>query len=82
MREKGADVSYADPYVPSITIGEILFKAVNLDVATIASADCVLILTDHREFPYARVIEAARLIVDSRNATFGMPAPAGRIVRL
>ena len=82
LREKGADVSYADPYVPSITIGEILFKAVNLDVATIASADCVLILTDHREFPYARVIEAARLIVDSRNATFGMPAPAGRIVRL
>lgn len=80
--EKGAEVSYADPYVASITIGETLFKAVNLDVTTIAGADCVLILTDHREFPYARVIESAELIVDSRNVTSGMTSPAGRIVRL
>jgi UDP-N-acetyl-D-glucosamine dehydrogenase len=80
--DKGADVTYADPYVPSITIGPSLLKSVELDRATIKRADCVLILTDHREFPYERVVEDAALVVDPRNATFGIPSPEGRIVRL
>ncbi|HMH50445.1 MAG TPA: nucleotide sugar dehydrogenase [Candidatus Acidoferrum sp.] len=82
LHAKGAEVAYADPYVPSIAIGSSLLKSVDLDQATLAGADCVLILTDHPQFPYERVVREAALVVDPRNATFGIPAPQGRIVRL
>jgi UDP-N-acetyl-D-glucosamine dehydrogenase len=82
LLEKGGDVSYADPYVPSITIGTTVLHSVAVDGTTLSDADCVLILTDHHEFPYERVVKEASLVVDSRNATSGIPAPEGRVVRL
>jgi hypothetical protein len=35
-----------------------------------------------REFDYPMVVQHADLIVDARNATRGLAAPAGRIIRL
>ena len=82
LRDKGAEISYADPYVPSIILDGIVLKAIELIDQGLAAADCVLILTDHPEFDYRRVVEIAPLVVDTRNATWGCPAPAGRITRL
>lgn len=82
LRGRGADVSYADPHVPSITTGDLILKAVDLTDDALAAADCVLILTDHSQFDYRRVLATARLVVDMRNATWGIPAPDGRVVRV
>ena len=82
LRQRGALVSYADPYVPSIVIGDTELKAVPASDENVAAADCVVVLTDHPDFDYARVAELASLVVDSRNATWGIPAPSGRVVRL
>jgi UDP-N-acetyl-D-glucosamine dehydrogenase len=82
LRDKGADIAYADPYVPSIILDENALKAVELSDEDLAAADCVLILTDHPDFDYGRVVEMAPLVVDTRNATWGHPAPAGRVTRL
>jgi UDP-N-acetyl-D-glucosamine dehydrogenase len=82
LRERGAELAYADAYVPSIVVGGITLKAVEPSDQEIATADCVLILTDHPELDYRRVVEAARLVVDTRHATWGIPAPAGRVVTL
>jgi UDP-N-acetyl-D-glucosamine dehydrogenase len=82
LRARGAEVSYADPHVPSITFDGHLLKAVETTDAVLGAADCVVILTDHAEFDYPRTLAASRLVVDTRNATFGLPAPAGRVVRL
>lgn len=82
LREHGAEVSYADPYVPAVVVDGIELKAVGLTEHHLAAADCVLILTDHPEFDYRRIVETAQLIVDTRNATLGIPAPPGRIVSL
>jgi UDP-N-acetyl-D-glucosamine dehydrogenase len=82
LRKRGAEVTYADPHVPSLTLGGNLMKAVEPTDAALAAADCVVILTDHPEFDYPRTVTAARLVVDTRNATFGLPAPEGRVVRL
>jgi UDP-N-acetyl-D-glucosamine dehydrogenase len=66
-----AHVSYHDPHVP-------LFRAkhldrdicsVPLDAEEIASADAVLILTDHDSVDYSLVLRHARLVVDTRNVT-------------
>src|SRR2546426_6120158 len=82
LRERGAELAYADPYVPSIVVGGKTLKAVEPSDQEIGAADCVLILTDHPEFDYRRVVEVARLVVDTRHATWGISAPAGRVVTL
>jgi UDP-N-acetyl-D-glucosamine dehydrogenase len=82
LRARGAELSYADPYVPSIVLDGIVLKAVEIGDQGLAAADCVLILTDHPEFNYGRVVEIASLVVDTRSATWGVPTPPGRVVRL
>jgi UDP-N-acetyl-D-glucosamine dehydrogenase len=82
LRERGAELAYADPYVASIVVGGITLKAVEPSDEEVGTADCVLILTDHPQFDYRRVVEVGRLVVDTRNATWGIPAPAGRVVTL
>jgi UDP-N-acetyl-D-glucosamine dehydrogenase len=34
--------------------------------------DCVLIVTDHSDYDYRRIVNEAQLVVDSRNATRGI----------
>ena len=41
--------------------------------------DCVLIVTDHSNIDYARIVEQAQLVIDTRNATRGIASP--KIVR-
>ncbi|HVH30724.1 MAG TPA: nucleotide sugar dehydrogenase [bacterium] len=82
LRHRGAEISYADPYVPSVAVDGTLFEAVELTDAQLTAADCVVILTDHPEFDYRRVVARASLVVDTRNATWGIPAPAGRVIVL
>ena len=81
LRRKGAEVAYVDPHVPAVTLDGTVLKAAELTESELAAADCVLILTDHPEFDYRRVVETAALVVDTRNATWGMPAPTGRVLR-
>ena len=78
LERHGAVVSYADPHVPSIRLGDRQIKAVGEEEA--ANADCVVIATDHSSFDYAKLVEHARLIVDSRNALKKFQSP--KIVRL
>ena len=80
LRDKGAGIAYADPYVPSIILDGVQLKAVELSDRDLEAADCVLILTDHPDFDYRRVVEVAPLVVDTRNATWGYPG--GRVTRL
>lgn len=82
LREHGAEVSYADPYVPAVVLDGIDLKAVELTDQDLAAADCVLILTDHPHFDYQRIVEVAPLVVDTRNATWGIPVSRDRVVRL
>ncbi len=89
LRQKGARLQYADPYVPVLTTdhwhGGKEMRSEALTAATIAKADCVAILTEHRVVDYAMVQHSAKVIVDTRNAIpgqhanvfrLGAPAPA------
>jgi len=72
LHQKGASVSYADPFVPTLTargwLGGCELHSTPLDPSTLASFDCVAILTDHRTIDYKTIVAAAPLIVDTRNA--------------
>jgi UDP-N-acetyl-D-glucosamine dehydrogenase len=82
LRAKGARVEYCDPWVPTARIGDVELKSVTLTDRHLAEADCVLVLAGHGAFDFANVVATARLVVDARNATWGIAAPAGRVVRL
>ena len=72
LQERGALVSYADPYVPCLRLAsEEVVKSQSLTDKTLQEADCVVIITAHKCFDYRLVPEKGRLIVDTRNALKG-----------
>lgn len=74
LEQRGAHVSFSDPYVPSLRIDDRHWPAVEPGPAA-RDADCVVIITDHRLFDYAALEREARLIVDTRNAMKGISSP-------
>ena len=82
LRRKGAEVSYADPHVPTLRVDGTELKAVEATGEELRGADCVLILTDHPEFDYHAVARHARLIVDTRHSVPEVSGGRGRLVRL
>src|SRR6185369_766389 len=72
LTERGAKLSYSDPYVPELR--EEGLTLVSTPVREVVEGcDCVVILTDHGDFDYAHVAGAASSIVDARNAMRGIP---------
>jgi UDP-N-acetyl-D-glucosamine dehydrogenase len=82
LRAKGADAAYHDPLIPAVEVAGEVLECASLDAATLASADCVVIATDHRSYDWDWVARYARLIVDTRNATRAVSGPWARIVKL
>ena len=78
LGKRGAKVSYSDPYVPRISADGIEMQAGS--DADVSAADCVVIVTDHRNFDYPAMVKSAKLIVDTRNALKGIASE--NIVRL
>ncbi len=81
LRSRGAQVEYHDPYVPTISIEGESFASVPLH-KTLASYDCVAILTHHSIFDIAGIVATAQLVVDTRNATKGLRDSQQKIVKL
>ncbi len=72
LREKGAKVSYNDPYVPRV-VGHreypgLELKSVPLTRALVRKCDAVIIATDHSAYDYDMIARNAKLVVDTRNA--------------
>ncbi len=73
LQKDGAQVSYHDPYFPFIGKGrkyDLQLKCAEL--SDLGQYDCVVIVTDHSDYDYARIVKEAQLVVDTRNATRGI----------
>jgi UDP-N-acetyl-D-glucosamine dehydrogenase len=80
LRQRGSIVSYNDPYFAYVGHG----RHYNLDMHCtplddLAQYDCILIVTDHSDYDYGRIVREAQLVVDTRNATKGIQSD--KIVR-
>jgi UDP-N-acetyl-D-glucosamine dehydrogenase len=73
---RGARVTYQDPHVRELTFENSTLSSEDAS----ARADCVVVVTDHTTFDYTRLLNEAKLIVDTRNALKGFSSD--RIVRL
>jgi UDP-N-acetyl-D-glucosamine dehydrogenase len=72
LKDKGAILSYSDPYIPAMREDGFALDSLPVQNGWLGSVDCVVILTNHREFDYGAVAETARLVVDTRNALAGV----------
>src|ERR1700675_4103986 len=72
-QQRGANLEYNDPYFPQLHkmrhYNYENMKSVPLNAQTLGSYDGVIIATDHSSYDYVAIVDAARLVVDTRNAT-------------
>jgi UDP-N-acetyl-D-glucosamine dehydrogenase len=69
--KQGAQVCYADPLIPFLKLEGLNLKSVELTGKKIKEFDCCVVLTDHTQVDYARILRNAKFIFDSRNVYKG-----------
>ena len=62
------NVTYCDPWVPQVELDGVLHSSVEWSSERVREADCVVLLTQHRQFVEQPLWEHASLVVDTRNA--------------
>ena len=73
----GADVAYHDSFVSELAEEDLLLSSVALTDQALTEADVVVIVTDHTDVDYARVLERATAVVDARHVTAALVEGSG-----
>jgi UDP-N-acetyl-D-glucosamine dehydrogenase len=82
LRQKGAHVTYHDPYVPQIRLeDDIKMHSSEYSTDLLSNADCVVIVTDHSSYDWQEVVDYASVVVDTRHVINGRPGKA-RVITL
>ncbi|MEL7627336.1 MAG: nucleotide sugar dehydrogenase [Anaerolineaceae bacterium] len=82
LREKGAIVTYYDPFVPELDYENIQMSSEKDLPASVENADLVAIITNHSKIDYNMVVDKAQLIFDARNATKDVPKASLKVIKL
>jgi UDP-N-acetyl-D-glucosamine dehydrogenase len=82
LQRDGALVSYNDPYIAEINEHNLKLTSVGLSDTQLNAVDCVVIVTDHSTYDMHRIVEAAKLVVDTRNATKSVAKARDKIMLL
>jgi UDP-N-acetyl-D-glucosamine dehydrogenase len=84
LQKRGADFDYNDPYFPQLHkmrhYDYSNMKSVPLKPETISAYDAIVIATDHTSYDYAAIVDSAKLVVDTRNATRRVSRHRNKIV--
>jgi UDP-N-acetyl-D-glucosamine dehydrogenase len=84
LQQRGAQIDYNDPYFPQLHKMRHYnyedMKSVQLNPQTIGGYDAVVVATDHSSYDYSAIVDAAKLVVDTRNATRRVMRHRDRIV--
>ncbi|MBW2312917.1 MAG: nucleotide sugar dehydrogenase [Deltaproteobacteria bacterium] len=82
LQAKGADISFHDPHVSEVTIGEHTYKNVELTDEVLTGCDIAVVVTDHSAIDWERVVAKAPRVYDTRNATKNVREGRERIRKL
>jgi UDP-N-acetyl-D-glucosamine dehydrogenase len=82
LRQKGAEVSYHDPYIARIQHDDWELNSEPDAIQAAQQADCVVIITNHKVYDYAQLLARSKLIVDTRNALGQSGRENSSVVRL
>ena len=73
LMERGANISYHDPYIPEIKglrQTDLAMESVVLTDELLSKQDAVIISTAHSNIDYEKIYKHSLLIIDTRNAFF------------
>ncbi len=85
LEARGAKVCYHDPFIPEVhghDDHKVIARSTPLTDDLLSSVDCVVITTDHTQFDYKRVLDKAKLVVDTRNATSKVGKNLPNVIKL
>jgi UDP-N-acetyl-D-glucosamine dehydrogenase len=73
LRGRGAVVFYNDPYFARVGRGRHYnLNMENTPLENLSQYEAVIIVTDHSDYDYERIVAESRLVIDTRNATNGI----------
>jgi UDP-N-acetyl-D-glucosamine dehydrogenase len=73
---------YHDPLVPKFREDGHEHVSVDLTDAQLEKADVVVVVTDHKDVDYQRVVDKTTLVVDTRNVTVNVRPSRARVLPL
>jgi len=82
LENRGARIYYNDPFVPTFEWNHAKYKSSRLSKELVKKADLVVILTDHTSYDYQWIVDNARAVFDTRNATKTVKKHRQKIERL
>ncbi len=82
LKERGARITYYDPFVPKVKLNGSPLRSVRLTKSILKNSDCVLILTDHSNIDYKFIVTNSRFVFDARNALRHIDFNRNKIERL
>jgi UDP-N-acetyl-D-glucosamine dehydrogenase len=84
LRNKGANVEYHDPYIPHIHHEHDGWQMDSVKdlMQAVKDSDAVVVITDHKVYDYKAIVESAKFVFDSRNATRKIAENSEKVVRL
>ncbi len=82
LKEKMAEVSYHDLYIPSINHDGWTLDSVPDLMKAVARADCLVIITNHSDYDYQAIHDKAKIIVDTRNALGNISYDSAKVDKL
>lgn len=82
LAQAQASISYHDPYVPRIQIGDRWLESADLTTAVVEQADLVIVTTNHSNIDFAWILQHAQAILDTRGATRHLADPDRKVTLL
>lgn len=82
LKQKGANVSFFDPYVPIVKHDDWQLDSVADLKKEVKAVDCVVVITNHSHLDYQMILDDAKLIIDSRNAFGKMAKNNPKVIKL
>ncbi|MFQ5605283.1 MAG: nucleotide sugar dehydrogenase [bacterium] len=76
------NVMYNDPYVPEFKLLNTTYTSQELTDELVSEADCVIITANHSAYNFDNIVQKAKLVIDTRNATSAVKKGRDKIVRL
>ncbi|HMU94661.1 MAG TPA: nucleotide sugar dehydrogenase [Anaerolineales bacterium] len=84
LQKKGAVVEYHDPYIPHIhhEYDGWHMDSISDVMKSVQSADAVVVVTNHKSYDYKAIVDSAKFVFDTRNATSKVAKNSENVVRL
>lgn len=82
LEQKGCEVSYHDPYIPSLQHDDWEMTSITDLLGSVRNSDCVVIITNHSCYDYPTILNEAKMILDTRNALRSLGKGNPKVIKL